>query len=144
MIWLLDTNVVSELRKVSAGRADAEVAAWARSRPAGLDWISAITVFELELGIARVERRDVEAGRVLRDWMDGAVLVESDGRTAPVDAAIARRAARNRLPDPRPERDAFIAATALEHGFGVVTRNTDDFAGYGLRLHNPWSGEPAG
>ena len=144
MIWLLDTNVVSEMRKVSAGRADPGVAAWARSRPAGMDWISAITLFELELAIARVERRDAEAGRRLRDWMETAVLVEYADRTAPVDSAIAQRAARLHVPDPRPERDAFIAATALEHHFGVVTRNTADFTGYGLRVHNPWEDEPPG
>lgn len=140
MIWLLDTNVVSEMRKVSAGRADPGVAAWARSRPAGMDWISAITLFELELAIARVERRDAEAGRRLRDWMETAVLVEYADRTAPVDSAIAQRAARLHVPDPRPERDALIAAAALVHRLTVVTRNVRDFEPMGVPVVNPWKG----
>ncbi|TDD66609.1 type II toxin-antitoxin system VapC family toxin [Jiangella aurantiaca] len=143
-MWLLDTNVVSELRKASAGREVASsFAAWARSRPAGLDFVSVVTIYELELGVRRIERRDADQGRVLRAWLDGPVSHEFRGRVITLDVDVMRRAAGLHIPDPRPERDAFIAATALHHGLGLVTRNTKDFASLGLELLNPWAGRSA-
>ena len=107
MTLLLDTNVVSELRKVGDGRADAHVVAWIAARDTASFYLSAITLMELELGILRMERRDVEQGARLRLWMTERVLPAFQGRILPVDAAVALRCARLHVPDPCAERDAL-------------------------------------
>jgi predicted nucleic acid-binding protein len=135
---LLDTNVVSELRKVRLGKADQQVAAWADSIDAGSLYISAMTVLELERGVLQMERRDPRQGAVIRLWLDTRVLPEFAGRILSVDAAVSIRCARLHVPDPRSERDALIAATALVHGMSVVTRNISDFQQTGVALLNPW------
>jgi toxin FitB len=137
-MYLLDTNVISELRKVGDGKADAAVVAWVSSVDAGEMFISALTVMELEIGILRVERRDPAQGLRLRAWFETQVCPEFEERTLSIDGAIARRCARLHVPDPKSERDALIAATALEHGLTVVTRNMADFAATGVSLINPW------
>jgi toxin FitB len=135
---LLDTNVISELRKISLGRADHNVMRWAeRVRPADL-YISAITIHELEVGIRRIERRDAEQGFGLRSWMQNQVLPAFEGRVLPVDTAVAIRGAQLQVPDPHPVQDGLIAATALVHGMTVVTRNVADFAATGVAVLNPW------
>jgi predicted nucleic acid-binding protein len=135
-MFLLDTNVISELRK--ARTADPRVVAWANSVEASLLFISAITVLELEQGVLLVERRDARQGMALRAWLDGQVMPEFSSRTLPIDSDVARRCAGLHVPDPRSERDALIAATALVHGLTVVTRNITDFDKTGIRLINPW------
>ncbi len=139
-MYLLDTDVVSHLRRPE--RADPRVAAWADSTPAVLHFISSITLYELELGILRMERRDPVQGTVLRAWMDGQVLPRFAERILPIDTAIVQRCARLHVPDPRPERDAFIAATALVRGMTVVTHNVRDFEPTGVGILNPWEWEP--
>jgi len=103
-----------------------------------LDFISSVTVYELEVGILLMERRDRAQGAVLRAWMDRQVLPRFEGRILSIDTDVARRAAALHVPDPRPERDAFIAATALVHGMTVVTRNAADYAPTGVQVLNPW------
>ena len=142
-MFLLDTNVISELRKAGDGKADANVVAWLSSMDATTFYLSAITLMEIELGILRIERRDPAQGARLRAWMDQHILPEFADRTLPVDTAVALRCAPLHVPDPRPERDAFIAATALAHGMTVVTRNVADFAPTGVPLLNPWN-DPLG
>ncbi|WP_413993565.1 type II toxin-antitoxin system VapC family toxin [Labrys okinawensis] len=138
MMFLLDTNVVSELRKIRSGRADAHVAEWADSQdPAGL-FLSAITIQELSIGILRAERRDIAQGTVLRAWLDNHVLPTFHGRILAFDMAVALRSAQLHVPDPRPLQDGLIAATALVHGMTVVTHNVADFAGMGVPLLDPW------
>lgn len=137
-MYLLDTNVLSELRKLGDGRADANVTAWLANRDASSFFISVITVMELEIGILRVERRDQRQASLLRQWVDTIVRPEFSARTLPIDEAIALRCARLHVPDPRSDRDALIAATALQHGMSVVTRNVADFAATGVPLINPW------
>ncbi|WP_375569906.1 type II toxin-antitoxin system VapC family toxin [Seohaeicola saemankumensis] len=137
-MYLLDTNVISELRKVGDGRADPAVVAWVSGVDAGEMFISALTLMELEIGILRVERRDPAQGARLRAWVETQVCPEFEDRTLSIDGAIARRCARLHVPDPKSERDALIAATALEHGLRVVTRNMADFAATGVSLINPW------
>lgn len=137
-MFVLDTNVVSELRKAGSGRADPSVLAWAASVSAGSLYISAITVLELELGVLQLERRDQAQGAVLRTWMTAHVIPAFAGRVLPVDSAIALRSAQLHMPNRRPERDCLIAATALVHGMTVVTRNVVDFQGTGAGLLNPW------
>jgi toxin FitB len=139
-MFLLDTNVISELRKAGDGKADANVTAWLSSVDAESFYISAVTLMELEQGVLRMERRDPTQGARLRAWMDGHILPEFSERTLPVDRAVALRCAPLHVPDPRPERDAFIAATALVHGMTVVTRNVADFEPTGVRVLNPWTG----
>lgn len=138
MMYLLDTNVVSELRKVRLGTTDVRVVAWAQSVDAADLFVSAITVMELELGVLAMERKDPTRGAVLRSWLDQRVLPEFSGRILPVDTAVAQRCARLHVPDRRSERDALIAATALVHGMAVVTRNVADFEPTGVTLINPW------
>jgi hypothetical protein len=137
-MYLLDTNVISELRKVGSGKADARVVAWAQGVDAAALYISAITLLELELGVLQIERRDAAQGAMLRAWLDGQVVPAFDERILAVDAEVARRCAQLHVPDPRTERDALIAATALIHGMTLVTRNTSDFAPTGVATINPW------
>ena len=137
-MFLLDTNVLSELRKVGDGKADANVTAWLSSVDAATLYLSAMTLMEIELGILRIERRDAAQGARLRAWMTHHVLPEFQDRTLPVDAVVALRCASLHVPDPRAERDALIAATALVHGMTVVTRNIADFEATGVALLNPW------
>jgi len=135
---LLDTHLVSELRKAKSGKAHPGVTAWATGvLPASL-YLSAITILELETGILRVERRDAAQGSLLRTWFDGHVLPAFAGRILPVDTAIAQCCARLQVPDPRSDRDALIAATAIVHGMTIVTRNVLDFEPTGVALLNPW------
>ncbi len=138
MMFILDTNVVSELRKVRHGKADTNVTAWTASVDAADLFVSAITILELELGVLSIERKDATQGAMLRSWIEQHVLPEFSGRTLPVDTAVAQRCARLQVPDKRGERDALIAATALVHGMTVVTRNLADFKPTGVPLINPW------
>jgi predicted nucleic acid-binding protein len=140
MMFVLDTNVVSELRKVRLGKADVNVTAWSDTVDASDLFVSAITIMELELGVLSVERKDATQGAVLRFWLEQQVLPEFAGRTLPVDTAVAQRCARLHVPNRRGERDALIAATALVHGMTVVTRNVADFKPTGVSLFNPWEG----
>ena len=137
MSHLLDTNVISELRK-PRNLANNGVQDWVRSQAAETLFLSVISVLELEIGIARMERRDPQQGRELRSWLSERVLVAFGDRILPVDLAVAHRAALH-TPDPRPERDALIAATAKVHGLSIVTRNVKDFAPMGVDVVNPWS-----
>ncbi|AJC47038.1 MULTISPECIES: type II toxin-antitoxin system VapC family toxin [Xanthomonas] len=137
-MYVLDTNVLSELRKVRLGKADANVAAWAESVDAADLFISAITVMELELGVLSIERKDATQGAMLRAWLEQHVLPEFSGRTLPIDTTVAQRCARLHVPDKRGERDALIAATALVHGMAVVTRNVSDFEPTGVPIVNAW------
>ena len=139
-MYLLDTNVVSELRKVRLGKSDRQVAAWADSVEATDLYLSAITLQELEIGVLLAERRDPSQGAVFRTWLESQVLPTFEGRILSVDTAVARRSARLHVPDPRPVRDGLIAATALVHGMTVVTRNVADFEPTGVKVLNPWDG----
>lgn len=135
-MYLLDTNVLSELRR--RDRTDRRVAAWADSvHPADL-FLSAITILEIEAGTLMLQRRDKAQGAMLRAWIDDRVLPTFETRILPVDTAVALRCARLHVPDPRSERDALIAATALVHDMKLVTRNTADFAPMEVDLLNPW------
>lgn len=137
-MYLLDTNVVSELRKVGAGRADPKVAQWAQSVETASLFVSVIAIQELEIGIQLAMRRDSTQGELLRQWMNQHVLPAFEGRVLSVDLAVVQRSAALHVPNPRPVRDGLIAATALVHGLTVVTRNLADFQPCGVTLINPW------
>src|ERR1700682_2309585 len=135
-MFLLDTNVISELRRPD--KADRRVAAWANELPAASFFMSAISILEIELGALLIARKDAAQGAVLRAWIDHQVLARFEGRVLAVDTPVAQRCAQLHVPDPRAERDALIAATALVHGLTVVTRNVGDFGPTGVSLINPW------
>jgi predicted nucleic acid-binding protein len=139
-MYVLDTNVVSEIRKIKSGRADRGLEEWAQELEMDQAFISAITIQELEHGVLLAERRDPAAGDILRRWLESDVMQAFSGRILPVDLAVARQAARFHVPDPAPVQVALIAATALVRRMTVVTRNTRDFERFGgLSILNPWS-----
>jgi toxin FitB len=138
--WLLDTNVVSELRKAKAGKANPGVVKWAIAADRAQLFISAVTVHELELGVLLVSRRDKRQGKMLRTWLDQSVLRAFEGRVLPIDVSVALRGASLHVPNPQPFRDGLITATAMVHGLTVVTRNVGDFQFPGLPVLNPWEG----
>jgi predicted nucleic acid-binding protein len=137
-MYLLDTNVVSELRKAKSGKVNKNVMSWAKGISPSNLFLSVISILELETGVLLIERRDSHQGAILRSWLDMHVLPAFSERILYVDVAIAQRCARLHVPDPRSDRDAIIAATALVHGMTIVTRNTSDFSQSGADLLNPW------
>jgi predicted nucleic acid-binding protein len=137
-MYILDTNVVSELRKVRLGKADENVAKWADSVATPDLYLSVVTIQELEIGVLLAERRDAIKGAIFRTWLNSHVLPAFEGRILPVDLAVALQSAKLHVPDPHPVRDGLIAATALVHCMAVVTRNVDDFKRTGVPILNPW------
>jgi toxin FitB len=135
-MYILDTNVISELRK--AKRTHPSVKRWAERVPSASLYISVISVLELEIGIQLIDRRDKEQATILRAWMDRHVLPTFSGRILAIDTAVAQRCATLHVPNPRSDRDALIAATALVHGLTVATRNVSDFERTGAAVLNPW------
>ena len=137
---LLDTNVVAELRKATAGRADPNVVRWVTAVPADELHLSVVTLHELEHGVRLAEWGDPARGALLRRWLDESVPRAFAGRILPVDERIARLAAAFHVPDPAPFRDALIGATAIVHGLTVVTRDRRGFARFpGIRIVDPWA-----
>jgi len=137
-MYILDTNVVSELRKAKAGRADEKVCAWASGIASTAMFLSVVSILELESGVLLIERRDHRQGALLRTWMQGHLLPAFAGRILSVDLPVALCCARLHVPDPRNDRDALIAATAITHGMTVVTRNVRDFENSPVPIFNPW------
>ena len=139
-MFLLDTNVVSELRKAKAGKANLGVTDWATGVSAALMFLSVVSVHELENAVKLAEPSDPSKGEVLREWFDGSVLPAFSDRVLNVDEPVALRAAGLHVPDPAPFRDALIGATAIVHGMAIVTRNVSDFDRFAaLELVNPWT-----
>jgi len=138
LMFLLDTNVVSELRKAGTARIDPHVLTWASAQRSSDLYLSAISILEIEIGILQLERKDVHQASVLRTWMNDHVLPAFEGRILPVDVQVALACAAMHIPDRRSERDALIAATAAVHKLTVITRNLHDFRTTGVKLLNPW------
>ncbi len=137
-MYLLDTHVISELRKAKSGKSNKNVIAWAKAISPSNLFLSVITILELETGILLLERRDPAQGAVLRSWLNAHVLPVFSERILSIDVAVAQRCAKLHVPNPRSDRDAIIAATALVHGMIVVTRNVCDFDQTGVEILNPW------
>jgi predicted nucleic acid-binding protein len=136
---LLDTNVVSELRKAKTGKINPNVKAWADSVVPTDLFISVVTLLEIEMGIGLMERRDLVQATLLRTWFNNHVLPAFEGRILVVDTAAALCCGNLHVPDPRSDRDALIAATAIVHDMTVVTRNVADFKPTGVQIINPWN-----
>lgn len=134
---LLDTNVLSELRKAS--RCDPAVAAWQQDQDLEQQFVSVISLLELKLGIELKARKNTEFGARLRLWYESQVKTTFQHRTLSVDLRIAETCAGLHATRTRPYRDSLLAATALVYGFTIVTRNTADFADSGLMLIDPWN-----
>ena len=139
MSFLLDTNALSEMRKIRLGRADPKLAAWSEQVSARDLFVSVITLQEIEQGLLMLQGRGAAQAGPLRHWFDAQVRPLFAGRTLPVTTEIALCCARLNVPDPKPYRDGLIAATALVHGLTVVTRNEGDFSATGAALLNPWN-----
>lgn len=137
-MYLLDTNLISELRKAKSGKADLNVVAWAENQSPSTLFVSVISVLEIEMGILLKERTDPKQATILRTWLNTHVLTTFADRILPIDTSVALRCAKLHVPNPKSERDALIAATALVHGMTVITRNTKDFKHTGVDLINPW------
>lgn len=135
-MYLLDTNVLSELRRHN--RAHPNVMSWASKLHPSEVFLSVVTILEIERGVLLRERQDKAQGAVLRAWLDDRVLPQFEGRVLPIDMAVARLCAALHVPNPRPHGDALIAATALVHDLKLATRNVDDFKGMGVDVINPW------
>jgi predicted nucleic acid-binding protein len=141
-MYLLDTNVISELRKAKVvGKCDQNVLKWAKTVPSSSLFLSAISILELEMGVLLLERRDSTQGKVLRTWLDSQVIPAFQDRIVPIDLSVAQCCAQFHVPNPRSDRDALIGASALVHGMMVVTRNVNDFKSMGVKLLNPWEVE---
>lgn len=133
--WLVDTNVLSELRK--GARAAAGVRAWFDEvEDAGL-FTSVLVVGELRRGVESLRRRDPRGAAALEQWVLRLVESFSD-RVLPIDGAVAERWGRLNVPDPVPTVDGLLAATALVHELTLVTRNTRDVLRTGVRCLNPF------
>lgn len=139
-MFVLDTNVISELRKARAGKANRGVTEWAKKTPAALMFMSVISFLEIEHGVLLVERRDPAQGNLLRAWLDGSVVPAFQDRMLAVSADIARCAAAFHVPNPAPFRDGLIAATTQQHDMVLVTRNVRDFERFTeVKVTNPWN-----
>ncbi|HCU05769.1 MAG: twitching motility protein PilT [Gammaproteobacteria bacterium GWE2_42_36] len=137
-MYILDTNVVSELRKAKSSKSNKNVIQWAKNIPISALFLSVITILELETGILLLERRDKLQGSILRSWLNTHLLPAFSERILPLDVTIAQCCAKLHVPDPRSDRDAIIAATGLVHDMTVVTRNISDFDKTGVKTLNPW------
>ena len=137
-MYVLDTNVVSELRPRRNRESDPHVIAWARSESPSSLYLSVICIFELQMGILQKQRTDEAQASVLRSWLTDYVMLSFSDRILAVDTAIALRCAALHVPDPCSYRDSLIAATALVHGMTVVTRNVSHFQRTGASLFDPW------
>ncbi|TRX54476.1 type II toxin-antitoxin system VapC family toxin [Thalassomonas sp. M1454] len=137
-MFLLDTNVISELRKASTSKAEKNVVEWATQQSVGSMFISAISILEIEMGILQKERKDPAQAAILRTWLNSHVLKAFSDRILPIDTSVAIQCAKLHVPNPKSERDAMIGATAKVHGMTLITRNVKDFKHMNLDIYNPW------
>lgn len=137
MSYLVDTNVISELRK--GRRCDPGVASWFAAAASEEIYLSALTLGEIRKGIENIRRRDESAAAALEEWFRELEVSHSD-HILPVDQAIAEQWGRFNVPDPLPVLDSLLAATASVHGLTLVTRNLKDVERTGVDCLNPFSG----
>lgn len=138
-MYLLDTNIIGEMRKANTRQRSPQFAAWLESINLDLCYLSTMTWFEVEMGILRKERQDAVQGHILRTWFENVLKPEFSQRLIPVSPEIALQTAKLHVPNPAAASDSFIAATAIEHGKILVTRNVKDFAHFNLKMVNPFA-----
>lgn len=136
-MYLLDTDIISEMRKVKSGKANANLIEWLARQDSSI-CTSVVVMMELEQGILGVGRKDPQQGRALRVWFDSMAASLLAGRILPIDETTAVICAKLHIPDRSPENDAWIAATTKQHGLILVTRNTKDFEHSGVKMINPF------
>ena len=139
MSYLIDTNVVSELRK--GGRCDPNVTTWFEGVPDDQVFLSVLTIGEIRKGIEHIRRRDPQSARVLDAWLDRLAL-DHASRLLPINQAIAEEWGRLNVPDPLPVIDGLLAATARVHSLTLATRNVRDVEATGVRCVNPFEPQP--
>ena len=137
-MYLLDTNIISEIRKLAKNKCDKNVADWVRSTSKDLMFTNAVVMMELERGVMSIERKDTTQGELLRHWFEMDVKPAFHGKTLKIDEQTAQICAKLHIPDHAPENDVWIAASAIQHNLVLVTRNTADFARTGVKLFNPF------
>ena len=137
-MYLLDTNIVSELRKLETGKIHPQVYRWIKSNGFTHTYISAVTLAEIQTGILSLARKDQAQAASLDNWFTNRLLPAYRTRTLSVDTEVALICAQLHIPAKRPINDAYIAATAIAHNLTPVTRNVRDFQGLPLMLENPF------
>ena len=137
-MYLLDTNIVSELRKMESGKADVNVVAWFQQVNLTDAYLSVITLFEIKLGILQLKRKDIQQAKLLQSWFEQKFLPNFENRILPLDTKVMMTCAEFHIPDKKPLNDSYIAATAKAHRFKIVTRNVKDFKGCGVEVLNPF------
>jgi predicted nucleic acid-binding protein len=140
MRFLVDTNVISELRR--RDRAHPSVKAWFQTHPVDDLFLSVISLMELENGILRLPSNDRQHRQQLRSWLDGQIRPQFSERLLPIDEAVALKCATFNLAERTSLADFLIAATALVHDLVVVTRNVRHFEPTGVRIFDPWTYSP--
>lgn len=137
-MYLFDTNIVSEMRKIKRGDADKQLVTWLQSVSHTDFYTNAVVLMELQRGILGKVRKDPQQAKNLENWFQTAVKTMFEGRILPIDETTATICARLHVPNLTPENDAWIAASAIQHNLTLVTRNTKDFQHPNLRVFNPF------
>ena len=137
-MYLLDTNILGDIRKSHHPNCPALFKQWLNHVDLNLCYLSVISIYEIEQGILRKERTDTIQGQLLRTWFEQKIQPEFHHRILDLNTNIALKTAQLHVPNPASLADSFIGATALQHNLTLITRNTKDFQSFGVKLFNPF------
>ncbi len=138
-MYLLDSNVISEVRKIKIGKANKGVVDWLSDKPFGQLYTCEIVIMELMRGIQLKRCKDPVQAQYLQDWFDNFVMPSFSGRILTINTKVSLICATFHVPNPRPENDTWIAAISKLYDLTLVTRNIKDFQGLPIKLLNPFS-----